>query len=108
MEIKIVNLCNHEVVIKDSNGKFWKLEACEGEPARVQNTFAAAFYLGTIGVSQKISSVNVNLPPTTEGTMYIVSRAVADANRGRKDLMFPGPQYFTDDGVKYCVGLEIC
>ena len=32
MEIKIVNLCNHEVVIKDSNGKFWKLDACEGEP----------------------------------------------------------------------------
>lgn len=96
------------LISKDSNGKFWKLEPCEGEPARVSGTFAPAFYLGTIGVSRKVSTTNINLPPTTEGTMFVVSRAVAEANRGRKDLMFPGPQYFTDDGVKYCVGLEIC
>lgn len=108
MKIKIVNLCDHEINVKDSNGKFWKLEPCEGEPARVSGTFAPAFYLGTIGVSRKVSTTNINLPPTTEGTMFVVSRAVAEANRGRKDLMFPGPQYFTDDGVKYCVGLEIC
>jgi len=107
MEIKIINLCDHEINIKDVNGKLWTLEPVDGEPARITNTFTTAFHLGTIGVSRKVSTVNSNLPPTTDGVMYVVSKAVADANRHRKDLMFPGPQYFTDDGKRFCVGLEI-
>lgn len=106
LDIKILNLCDHDINIKDVNGKIWTIHPAQEEPARVNNSFSPAFYLGTIGVNHKVGTANVNLPPTTEGTMYIVSRAVAEANQGRKDLLYPGPQYY-DDGLRFCVGLMI-
>lgn len=107
LNIELVNLCDHEVRIRDCNGKFFTVPPCEGEPARVQNEYTPVFYLGTIGVQRRIAPITTNLPPTTEGTMFIVSRVVATANRNRKDLLVPGPQFYSDEGVRYCAGLEI-
>lgn len=108
LDVKVLNLCDHDINIKDVNGKIWTIHPAADEPARVSNSYTAAFYLGTIGVNRKIGSTNSNLPPTTEGTMYIVSRAVAESNQGRRDLMYPGPQYYTDEGLRFCVGLMVC
>ena len=47
MDFKLVNLCDHDVVIRDCNNKFHTLPACEGEPARVKTDYAPVFYLGT-------------------------------------------------------------
>lgn len=107
MDFKLVNLCDHEVIIRDCNGKLHILPACEGEPARVQNNYRPLFYLGTIAVNARFNPVTTNLPPTTEGVMYVVSRIVADANRGRKDLLIPGAPSYTDDNTRCCAGLEI-
>lgn len=107
MDLQLINLCDHDIVIRDCNGKFHTLPACEGEPARVKTDYAPLFYLGTIGVNRQAGTITTNLPPTTENTMYIVSRMVAGANRHRKDLLIPGAQYYSDDGTRYCAGLEI-
>lgn len=104
MDIQIINLCPHELNIKDANGKLWYLPPCE-EPARVQTDFRAACYLGTIGVFQEVFLENINLPPVTEGTMYIVSRQVVTCNPGRKDLLYPGATY-CENGITFCVGLK--
>lgn len=104
MDIQIINLCPHELNIKDANGKLWHLPPCE-EPARVQTDFRAACYLGTIGVFQEVFLENINLPPVTENTMYIVSRQVVAYNPGRKDLLYPGATY-CENGVTFCVGLK--
>lgn len=105
MDIQIINLCPHEINIKDANGKIWELPPAE-EPARVTTTFTASFYLGTIGVFKRNFVGNSNLPPVTEGTMYIVSRQVASYNAGRKDLLIPGATY-SENGLTFCTGLEM-
>lgn len=107
MDFKLVNLCDHDVVIRDCDNKFHTLPACEGEPARVKTDYAPVFYLGTVGVNRKVGSITTSLPPTTEGVMYVVSRMVAEANRHRRDLLFPGAQFYSDEGVRFCAGLEI-
>ena len=104
MDIQIINLCPHELNINDANGKLWYLPPCE-EPARVQTDFRAACYLGTIGVFQEVFLENINLPPVTEGTMYIVSRQVVTYNPARKDLLYPGATY-CENGITFCVGLK--
>lgn len=104
--IKIINLCDHEVNIKDMTGKILKLEPCEGNPARVQSNYTPAFYLGTIGVSRKASTVTTDLPNPTPGTMYVVSKIVAENNKDRRDLLFPGFQYTMASGLRYCICLE--
>lgn len=107
MDFKLVNLCDHEIVIRDCNGKLHTLPPCEGEPARVRDDYMAMFYLGTISVNRRVNAITTNLPPTTENVMYVVSRVVAQANRGCKDLLVPGAQTYTDDGIRCCAGLEI-
>lgn len=104
MDIQIINLCPHEINIKDANGKLWYLPLSE-KPARVLTDFCAAFYLGTIGVFQEVFRENINLPPVTENTMYIVSRQVVTYNPARKDLLYPGATY-SENGVTFCAGLK--
>lgn len=105
MEIKLKNLCPHDVNIKDVNGKVWCIKP-EPLPARVETDFKPMFYLGTVGVFKRQYILTTNLPPTTEGVMYIVSRQVASYNIGRKDLLVPS-KTFTEGDVTYCYGLEI-
>ena len=107
MDFKLINLCDHEVTIRDCNGKLHTLPPCQGEPARVRDDYVSVFYLGTISISRRMNAMTTNLPLTTEGVMYVVSRVVAMANRGRKDLLIPGAQVYTDDGIRCCSGLEI-
>lgn len=105
MNIQIINLCPHEINIKDANGKLWHLPPNE-TPARVLTDFCPSFYVGAIGVFTRRFIDNIDLPPVTDGTMYIVSRQVATFNPNRRDLMVPGATY-TENGTTYCVGLEI-
>ena len=105
MDIQIINLCPHEINIKDANGKLWNLPPSEA-PARVQTDFYPSFYIGAIGVFTKRFIDNIDLLPATHGTMYIVSRQVATSNPNRRDLMVPGATY-TEGSITYCVGLEI-
>jgi len=49
-----------------------------------------------------------NLPEEVEGTYYIVSRMVLDANPDRADLLAPGPAIRDDKGnIIGCKGLSI-
>lgn len=56
---------------------------------------------------QKFGEV-YDLPPYEEGVFWIVSRLVAEAAKGRKDLLVPGPQIKGEDGVVVgCKGLSV-
>lgn len=108
MELKLVNLCNHPITIRDFNGKFWDIPPVnEKEPARVISDYQPIIYFGSIAVYRRLVYSTECLPPPTEGTIYIVSRIVAEANRHRKDLLIPGAQGYDANGNKYCSGLEV-
>ena len=105
MEIQIKNLCPHDVNIKDANGVIWTIKP-ENIPARVETDYKPVFYIGAIGISRREFIATNNLPPVTDGTMYIVSRQVAMYNSYRKDLLVPS-KTFEENGITYCCGLEI-
>ena len=71
--------------------------------------------LGTIAVDgvpvaltrQDLGAVS-GMPDPTEGTLYVVSRLVADALPGLSDLLIPGPLVRDDQGrVTGCRGLSV-
>lgn len=105
MEIKLKNLCPHDIVIKDANNKFWTIKP-EPIAARVETDFKPMFYIGAIGIFKRDFILTTNLPPVTDGTMYIVSRQVASFNMNRKDLLVP-TKMWEENGVSFCCGLEI-
>lgn len=105
MQITIKNLCPHDVNVKDANGKIWTIKP-ESIPARVDTDFSPVFYIGAIGVFRRSLNGTTNLPPVTDGTMYIVSRQVANYDSDRKDLLVP-TKTWEENGISYCCGLEI-
>lgn len=52
MEIKLKNLCPHDIVIKDVNNKFWTIKP-EPIAARVETDFKPMFYIGAIGIFKR-------------------------------------------------------
>ena len=110
MEIKILNLCNH--VIKVKSPSTFKATVFEPEnkdyPARVQNSLETIFKLGELDICKRTTPCTVNLPPSREGYLYIVSRQVAQANPNRHDLLVPcGLVKDAIGEVEFCTGLEV-
>lgn len=110
MEIKILNLCNHVVRVKNTTTGEEVVFKPENKeyPARVQNGLVTIFRLGKIDICKRTEPTNTNLPPAREGYLYIVSRQVAVANADRHDLLVPcGLAKDALGEVQYCTGLEV-
>ena len=94
-EVKIINLTPHEVTVVGSNGEVLAKFPPSGQVARCAVTRTAVGEINGIPVSRNVMGEIQGLPEKSEGTIYIVSRVVAEAAKGiRDDLVIP------DDSVR--------
>jgi len=104
---KLVNLTPHGITVYHDNGNAFYLPQ-HGYPVRLAEERQT---IGTIYTTDKAYGdgydipVNIvrygitnDLPEPEDGTLYIVSRPVAEANRGRNDLIVPD-DIVREDGV---------
>lgn len=92
--MKIVNRTGHNVVVIDSDGDLQAVHYPEGDPIRIDTRIDHDD--GSEIVDVRYGSAN--LPPEEEGTVYIVSLAVALSELERDDLVVPYEQVRSDDG----------
>ena len=99
--LQIVNLTPHDVILRCSDGSQTVLLRSEN-PARVE---VRHFQTGTVMIDGcPIPLVDVtashvaDLPARRPGTGYLVSRMVAEALPGRRDLFFPEDLVRDQDG----------
>lgn len=104
----VVNLTPHAITILSRwDGKVLARYEPEETPARVSSETVHMGDLNGIPVTQTIFGEVTGLPPEEENTWYIVSRMVAEAAKGRVDLLVPGLQVRDDDGrVIGCQSLD--
>lgn len=103
----LINLTPHAVTLFSAEGHQCTIEAT-GDAARVSESLEA---LGTVTVSDQrggsgvdfevvtvVTSNVIGLPNPVSGTLYVVSRMVAEACRDRDDLVFPVDLVRNEDG----------
>ena len=107
-ENKFINLCSHEVTIKDSCNVSRTILP-SGEECRVEVLPKDVFYHDGVAISTDVYGDVENLPGAREGVMYIVSSRVINAlNGSRKDVVTLGRQVkdrFTRK-VNHSIGLR--
>lgn len=107
MEIKIVNLTPHAVTVF-SGGKQLVFPPV-ATPARVEMTRQPAGQVNSIPVVRVLVGEVVNLPEPDEGTMFVVSRVVAEACPSRHDLLVTDGAVRDQQGsVVGCTGFAAC
>lgn len=92
-EITIINATPHAVTIMDGDNNVVRTFAPSGICPRCSVTRETVGTVNGIPVNKSIFGEVVGLPEYEEGTIYIVSRVVAEASR-REDL------YVVDDAVR--------
>ena len=89
MNKTIVNLTPHDIVFVGDDGNVI-LTVTPSGLARVQATVVATgITVGGIPITETKFGKVEGLPEPKEGTAYVVSRMVAEATKGRKDLFIP-------------------
>ncbi len=93
--MKIINLTAHAVVTPthrwESSRQTFQSPRCEMEESQTGSLEGLPVYQVALGQT-------TGLPAAEEGTAYIVSRAVAEANSERRDLYFPHQTYRDSEG----------
>lgn len=92
--MKIVNRTGHNVVIIDDGGDLKDVHYPAGDPIRIDTVID--FDDGEPIVDVRYGTAN--LPPEEDGTVYIVSLAVALSEIEREDLVVPYEQVRDNDG----------
>lgn len=93
--VKIVNLTPHEVTVVASNGDVMMKVPASGQVARCSVNRTTVGKLNGIPVAKSVMGDVEGLPEPSEDTIYIVSRVVAEAMKGKRDdLVIP------DDAVR--------
>lgn len=92
-EITIINATPHAVTIMDGDNNIIRALAPSGICPRCSVTRETVSNIAGIPVNKSVFGEVVGLPEYQEGTIYIVSRVVAEAAR-RSDL------YIVDDAVR--------
>lgn len=105
--MKIVNCTPHEINIVKEDGSILTIEA-SGIVPRCTQTEAHVASINGIAVTKQVFGEVINLPEAQPGVFLVVSRLVASAAKGRKDLLVPGPMIRGEDGRPCgCRGLSI-
>lgn len=95
---KIINLTPHAVNIVDVDGKEIAKFAPIFPSARCTQTNTVVSMLGEIPITETTFGEIYDLPEEDGETMYIVSRIVLSAAKGRKDLLTPNQVVRDGDG----------
>ena len=105
--MEIVNCTPHEINIVKEDGTILTIEA-SGIVPRCTQTEAHVASINGIAVTKQVFGEVINLPEAQPGVFLVVSRLVASAAKGRKDLLVPGPMVRGEDGRPCgCRGLSI-
>ncbi len=105
--MKIVNCTPHEINVVKEDGTILTIEA-SGIVPRCTQTEAHVASINGIVVTKQVFGEVINLPEVQPETFLVVSRLVASAAKGRKDLLVPGPMIRGEDGRPCgCRGLSI-
>ena len=107
MEIKIINCTPHEINVVKEDGSILTIEA-SGIVPRCTQTEANVASINGIAVTKQVFGEVINLPEAQPETFLVVSRLVASAAKGRKDLLVPGPMVRGQDSRPCgCRGLSV-
>lgn len=105
--MEIVNCTPHEINIVKEDGSILTIEA-SGIVPRCTQTEAHVASINGIAVTKQVFGEVINLPEAQPGVFLVVSRLVASAAKGRKDLLVPGPMIRGEDGRPCgCRGLSV-
>lgn len=104
---RIINLCSHDITIKDAQGNNIVFEP-SGKECRVEVLPKDVHYHAGIALYNDVYGDVENLPGAKEGVIYIVSARVVNAlNGSRGDVFAPGRQVPGKSGkVNYSIGLR--
>ena len=89
--MEIINLTAHAVVTPTHRWESSGIARCQMEESQTGSLEGLPVYQVSLGQT-------TGLPAAEEGTAYIVSRAVAEANSRRRDLYFPHQTYRDSEG----------
>ena len=92
--MQIINATPHDVNIVGENGQVVRTYAASGICPRCSVSREAVDEIDGIRINRTVFGDIVGLPEYVEGTYYIVSVIVANAAKGRQDLLI------TDDAVR--------
>lgn len=107
MEIRIINCTPHQLDVVCEDGTILTIEA-SGIVPRCTQTEAHVASINGIAVTKQVFGEVINLPEAQPETFLVVSRLVATAAKGRKDLLVPGPMIRGEDGRPCgCRGLSV-
>ena len=105
--MEIVNCTPHEINVVKEDGTILTIEA-SGIVPRCTQTEAHVASINGIAVTKQVFGEVINLPEAQPGVFLVVSRLVASAAKGRKDLLVPGPMIRGEDGRPCgCRGLSV-
>lgn len=105
--MKIVNCTPHQLDVVCEDGSILTIEA-SGIVPRCTQTEAHVASINGIAVTKQVFGEVINLPEAQPGVFMVVSRLVASAAKGRKDLLVPGPMIRGEDGRPCgCRGLSV-
>lgn len=112
--MNIINCTRHDIRVQDKNGKLVCFPPHGEYNPRVEEEYTTVSQVSVglplfpateqriINVREHYFNETVGLPPAQEGTMYIVSKMVAEANPLRRDLLFVSKSYNTTNGLRAC------
>ena len=108
MDQKIVNLCAHDLTIKDAAGHI-RVICPSGKECRVDVLLKDVEYHDGIEVHTDVYDAVHDLPEERKGVLYVVSAKVTNAlNGSRNDVVSPGRQIKdkTTGKVLFSIGLR--
>lgn len=99
---KVVNLTPHEITIMDNEGRVIKRFPSDGiARLSTRTVHCKPFVMDDrviIPSSKTVFGEVENLPDPEEGTIYIVSNLIAQANPDRRDLVIPNESVRDEKG----------
>ena len=106
---KLVNLTAHSITIFAEPSHYEKITVPpSGIVARCKEEQETYSMLGNIPIWKRTFGEVEDLPEPVDGTVYIVSKIVANACPNRNDLYIPGVMLRTADGTpEGCYGLSV-
>ncbi len=96
--MNIINLTPHEVVVVNSDREVIRRFPASGSLARVTTSTEVVGDIDDIPITKTSFSEVYGLPEAEEGTVYIVSLAVAQRATGRTDLFVPNGSVRDEQG----------
>ena len=107
MEPTILNCTPHQIDIVREDGTVLSIKP-SGVVPRCSQSEKKLLSLNGIAITKQTFGEVVNLPEEKPGVFLVVSRMVAAATEGRKDLLVPGPLVRDENGQPCgCRGLSV-